>query len=236
MEHSTASASRILHPQLKGRYLWKRAQRMPNDAQSHSRNHRAWTCTPHEWNWGGNLEGKNVINQNETFAGISCGVDSEFLLKDRSGWHVFPHSKLQLATELASWLNHFCITGTTSGDICPPFPALALASRLIKQTCQLGSSNCWIHFSPDHTNLFDFAVKQRRSAPLFPHRWQFRDASWLTDQPVAGFSSRVLVQKRECKCPLPGCPSSSWASYFFTGRFAWKWQHGYTMQYRHNLR
>lgn len=179
MEHSTASSSRILHPQLKGRYLWKRAQRLPNNAHSHSTNHRTQTCTPCKWNCKGNSEGKNVINQTEIFVGISCGVYSEFHLKDRTGWHIFPHSKLHLATE-------FCITGTTSGDICPPFPALTLASRLVKQTCQLGSSNCRIHFSPDHTNLFDFATKQRRSAPLFPHRWQFRDASWLTDQSVAG--------------------------------------------------
>lgn len=167
-EHSTASASRILHPQPKGRCLWKRAQRLLNAAQSHSANHRTRTCTPLKWNCRGSSEGKNIVTPSETFTRISCGIYSKFHLKGRAGWHVFPYSKLHLATELTSWLKYFCITGTTSGGVCCPFPALALASRVIKQICHLGSSSCRIRFSPDHANLLDFAVKQRRNIPLFP--------------------------------------------------------------------
>lgn len=107
---------------------------------------------------------------------FGLAVVFDFHLKDRSSVHIFPHFKPYMATELASWLNHFCITSMI-GDVCPPFPALALASRLVKQTCLLGSSNCGVHISPNHSSLFDFAVKQKGSTPLFPHRSQFRGDS-----------------------------------------------------------
>lgn len=145
------------------------------------------TRTSHKWNCGGNLEGKNVINQNETFFEISCDTYSEFHLKDRPGWHNFPHSRVHLATELASWLNHFYITGTTSSDVCPPFPAPVLASSLVKQPCQLVSSIVrWVHFLPDHINWFYFAIKQRRSTPV-PTQVSIQRCQ-LIDRPVSCWS------------------------------------------------
>lgn len=148
---------------------------------------------------------------------FGLAVVFEFHLKDRSSVRIFPQFKPYQASELASWLNHFYITG----DVCP-FPALTLVSRLVKKTILLG--NTIAGFMSHQIKAACLTLQwNRKGAHPCSHTGHILE---VTADSQATQLLETLQESLYWRGDVNAIPRLSLfqASHFCTGHFGWKWQ------------